>query len=260
MSTHSTRHQEILELLQTKRECSIQSLAAKFGVSGMTVRRDLDLLAEQGRILRTHGGAMLAPGVSFEFAFLRRAKVNQDEKRAIGSLAASLVEDGQSVLLDSGTTTVAIAEHLRTRPGIKVITTSLPIASMLQYSEAVELNLLGGQLRQGFPDLCGPMTESNLDMISPDIAFIGAAAVDGRGCMFTESSMLSRMLAKMVSCAKRAYVVADSSKLGSTALWRYGSLKSTTALITDDLADAAFVGGLTRRGITVLQPKKSPRR
>lgn len=259
MSTHSTRQQDILEILQTMRECSIQDLVSKFGVSGMTVRRDLEILADQGRIVRTHGGAVLAPGVTFEFAFLRRTKLNQAQKRMIGRMAAALVKDGQAVLLDSGTTTVAIAEQLRQGRNIKVITTSLPIASMLQYSETVELNLLGGQLRAGSPDLCGALTESNLEMIRPDVAFVGATAIDANGAIFTESATLSRLLARMVSCANRAYVVADSSKLGGTALWRYGHLKDVAGLITDDQARPAFVAGLVRRGITVLRPSRAQR-
>lgn len=255
----STRQRQILDFLQANGECSIDYFAEKFGTSGMTVRRDLQVLAELGRIIRTHGGATVAPGVSFEFAFLKRTKHNQPQKQAIGRLAASLIGEGQSVLLDSGTTTLAIAEELKHRRGLKVITTSLPIASMLQYNESVEINLLGGQLRAGSPDLSGAITESNLDLLYADLAFVGADGVDERGAVYTESSELSRMLAKMIHNAKEPYVVADSSKLGRTALWRYGDLKQTRGLITDENADAASVAALTRLGIKVLRPARAAR-
>jgi DeoR/GlpR family transcriptional regulator of sugar metabolism len=250
--SHS-RQREILELLKTKGECSIDYFAKRFGTSGMTVRRDLQELAEQGRIIRTHGGATLSPGVSFEFAFLKRTKMNEAQKKAIGRLAASLIQDGQSVVLDSGTTTLAIAEELRQRSGVRVITTSLPIASMLQYNESIEINLLGGQLRPGSPDLSGAITESNLELLCADLAFVGADAVDRRGTVYTEFAELSRMLARMVANAKAPYVVADSTKLDRTALWRFGDLKTMSGLITDGKADPAFVGSLTKAGVKVLR-------
>jgi DeoR/GlpR family transcriptional regulator of sugar metabolism len=256
---HSTRQRQILEILQTTGECSINFFAKEFGTSGMTVRRDLQALADQGRIIRTHGGATLAAGVNFEFAFLKRTKVNERQKRSIGRTAAALIKDGQSVLLDSGTTTLAIAEELRHRRGVKVITTSLPIASMLQYNESIEINLLGGQLRAGSPDLSGAITESNLDLMCADLAFVGADGVDARGAVYTHFSELSRMLAKMVANAKVSYVVADGTKLGPTALWRFGNLKDMSGLITDSKADGAFIAGLIKLGITVLRAPRSAR-
>lgn len=258
MSTmsHSARHHQILDLLQTAGECSIDDLAKKFDVSGMTVRRDLQIMEKQGRIIRTHGGALLAPGVSFEFAFLRRAKHNQPQKRTIAQLAAGLIEDGQSVLFDSGTTTLAIAEQLRQRQGVKVITTSLPIASLLQYNESMEINLLGGQLRAGSPDLSGALTEANLEVICPDLAFIGADAIDDKGFVYTGTSALSGTLSRMIACAKTCYIVADSSKLGRRSLWKVGSLKELSGLITDEKAPTPFVTALTKAGIKVMRPTK----
>jgi DeoR family transcriptional regulator, fructose operon transcriptional repressor len=255
--SHSTRQQEILGILENTDECSIERFAEKFGVSGMTIRRDLETLAKQGRIIRTHGGAVLAAGVNFEFAFLRRTKLNQPQKRAIGQLAAALVGEGQSVLLDSGTTTLAIAERLRTKRRIKVITTSLPIASMLQHNDSIELNLLGGRLRAGSPDLSGALTESNLDLLCADIAFVGADAIDGKGSVFTDSADLPGMLTKMIRSARIAYIVADSTKLGRTAVWRFGDLKQLGGMITDSKAPASFVSGLARLGIKVIRPSRN---
>lgn len=259
MSHSSTRQSQILGMLQTKGECSIDYFAEKFGTSGMTIRRDLQELADQGRIIRTHGGATTAPGITFEFAFLKRTKLNMLQKQAIGQLAASLIKDNQSVVLDSGTTTLAIAKLLRYRKGVKVITTSLPIASMLQYNESIEINLLGGQLRAGSPDLCGAITEANLDLICADLAFVGADAIDTRGTVFTEFSELSRMLARMIANAKTSYVVADSSKLNRTTLWRFGELKQMGGLITDGKADTSFVNNLTKAGIKVLRAPRHGR-
>lgn len=253
---NSSRQAKIIEILQDQGECSIDHLAEKFGTSGMTVRRDLQTLAEHGRVIRTHGGARLASGVNFEFAFLQRTKQAQNEKRAIGKLASDLIQEGQSVILDSGTTTLAIAEHLKLRRNVKVITTSLPIASMLQFNESIEINLLGGQLRAGAPDLSGTITMANLDMIHTDLAFIGADAIDAGGSAYTDSSDLAVMLGKMAQIATTAYVVADSSKLNRTALWKIFHLKKVHGLITDYNASASMVARLGKTGAQVQRAPK----
>ena len=109
----TTRQKEIIDLISASGEGSIQDFAKRFNVSEMTIRRDLDRLALQGMVIRTHGGATLAGQVSFEFSFLNRKKQNHAEKEAIARKAAELVRNGQSVMLDSGTTTLAVARALR---------------------------------------------------------------------------------------------------------------------------------------------------
>lgn len=247
----STRQNQILEILQEQGECKIAFLAEKFGTSEMTVRRDLQDLSDHGRVIRTHGGARLASGVNFEFTFLQRTKLAQREKQAIGKLAADLVKEGQSVLLDSGTTTLAIADHLKLRRNIKVVTTSLPIASMLQFNETIEINLLGGQLRAGAPDLCGAITLANLEMIRTDLAFIGTDAIDAEGAAYTDSADLAVMLTKIARAAAAAYVVADSSKLNRTAMWKLFPMNKVSGLITDHRAPPAFVAQLVKLGVRV---------
>jgi DeoR/GlpR family transcriptional regulator of sugar metabolism len=230
------RHREIIGLLHARGECTVEDLAHSFGVSPMTIRRDLNVLAESGQVIRTHGGAAPAEAVMFEFQFLRRAKLNATAKDRIGAAAASLVRDGQSVLLDSGTTTLCIARHLRERNGITVITTSLPIASVLQRAAGVQTLLLGGYVRREAPDLQGPLTESNLESLRADIAFIGADGIDENGTCYNASLTVARMLSKMIHAAQQVYIVADASKLGRTALASFGHLADFSGLITDATA------------------------
>jgi len=203
----------------------------------MTVRRDLQALAEAGKVIRTHGGAAMAERISFEFDFLKRVKEHEAAKAAIGAAAATLVVDGQSVLLDSGTTTLALSRRLHGRQNLTVITTSLPIASQLQYDQEIAVLLLGGYVRAGSPDLAGALTESNLETLHADVAFIGADGIDARGAVYNQSPEVARMLTKMAAAASRVYVVADHSKLGQTALCRFGHLKDWTGLVTDAKAD-----------------------
>ncbi len=247
-----TRQKKIIDRVSEAGDGSIQEFARQFKVSEMTIRRDLDQLAEQGRVIRTHGGATLAGQVSFEFSFLKRQKHNQIEKETIARRAADLVQDGQSVMLDSGTTTLAIARALRGKKGLTVITTSLPIASELQYQKEIRVLLLGGYLRSGAPDLEGALTESNMEQLRADIAFLGADGIDRKGHAYNASLAVGRMLTKMANSASEVYVTADQSKLGRTALTRYGNIAKWSGLITGRSADKALLTALRRNGVRIL--------
>jgi DeoR/GlpR family transcriptional regulator of sugar metabolism len=221
-------------MLNDRGECTVEEISQAFGVSTMTVRRDLQALADAGRVMRTHGGASAGAQVSFEFRYLDRMQENHKAKEAIGARAAELVKDGESVMLDSGTTTLAIANRLRNRRNLTVVTASLPIASALYGCEGIELLLLGGQLRKDSPDLIGAITESNVDMMKADIAFLGADGIDEEGNVYQASATVAGLLSKMAQPARRVYSVADHTKIGKTALMRFGNIAQWNGLITDD--------------------------
>jgi len=252
MSTMQPRHREILDLLRAKGICSVDFLARRLGVSEMTIRRDLRVVEEDGRVVRTHGGATLAERVAFEFSFLQRTQVNQAAKQAIAAAAVREIGKARTLLLDSGTTTLALAELLKSHTDLTVITTSLPIASTLQFSPGIELLLLGGLLRRDAPDLGGPLTEANLENLRADVAFIGADAIDASGDVYNNSLAVGRMLSKMADSAARVFVLADSSKLGKTGLMRFGQLSKWAALITDERADKSQLRSLKAAGATVI--------
>lgn len=251
--TLDTRRGRIMAELDAHGECAVDDLAQRFGVSGMTIRRDLQALADAGRLIRTHGGAAPSARVSFEFRFLQDAARQHREKDAIASRAAQLVEPGQSVILDSGTTTLAIARKLLAKQPLTVVTTSLPIASALYGHDGVELVLLGGVLRHDFPDLTGPITERNLESLHAHVAFIGADGIDAQGNVYNRAPAQARMLGLMASAAERVYVVADRTKIGRKALMRFGNLGQWQGLITDKGASQSVLAELTRSGVTVLQ-------
>ncbi len=250
-----TRQSEISQWIARQGECSIEELVERFGVSGMTIRRDLQSLSDQGKVIRTHGGAAMAERVSFDFDFLNRQNENQAAKRAIAVAATAQVKDGESVMLDSGTTTLSLAKTLRGKQRLVVITTSLPIASQLQYDQQIEVLLLGGYLRPSSPDLVGALTEANLETLRADVAFIGASGVDRLGNVYQEVPEVARMLSKMAASARRVFVVADGSKLGKTALWRIGRLQDWSALITDAGADRAVLASLKKAKVRIIKAK-----
>jgi DeoR/GlpR family transcriptional regulator of sugar metabolism len=186
--------------------------------------------------------------VLFQFEFHTRSRINQEAKKQIARTAAALVRDGQSVMLDSGTTTLAIALELRNRKHLTLITTSLAIASALQHSVGVQVLLLGGFVRRDSPDLVGIFTETNLESLKSDWAFIGADGIDLHGNIYNGSIEVCHMLKRMAASAKAAYVVADSSKIGRTALMRFGNIADCRGLITDV--------GIQRKQILALQKAK----
>ena len=257
--TTRTRQTRIAAWIAADGECAVDDLARRLGVSGMTVRRDLAALANAGKVIRTHGGAAPAERVSFDFQFLSRMRENQPAKEAIAAIAAGLVGEGQSVMLDSGTTTLALARRLKDKRGLTVITTSLPIASELQFCENVQVLLLGGFVQRGAPDLAGALTESNLESLHADVAFIGADGIDTKGNAYNDSPAVGRMLGKMAAAADRVYVVADSSKLGRAALMRFGNVAMWDGLITDKNVDRTLALALKRARVRMISETRRAR-
>lgn len=246
------RQSHICKLLEAGRELGIAELAEMFSTSEMTIRRDLTKLQQRGQVLRTHGGVMPAERMMFEFDFSARRKDNQLAKRAIAKQAAKLISPPSRVILDAGTTTLELAYEIQGLADLTVITPSLAVASALQFSDEVQTVLLGGVIRRGSPDLTGAMTETMLDMFAADIAFQGADAIDADGWCYNSDLRIAKIDQKMRQRARQVYVLADSSKLGKTALVRNGTLNQVDGLITDDKADPAIIEQLRSAGATVI--------
>jgi len=238
------------ELLKAD-EVSIEDLAGRFDVSRMTIRRDLELLQSHGDAIRTHGGAALARRLTFEFSFRERQEVNRPQKSRIAKRAARYLQDGQVVMLDTGTTTLEIARQLIGLHDVTVVTTSLAIVSALQFAAGVRVVLLGGFLRGGSPDLHGPLTEQNVEMFRADVAFLGADAVDLDGHTYADDLQVVNLDRRMAAGAARVIVVADSSKFGRRGMCRVFGPRDYSLMISDAGIDAELVKRFTQRGIRV---------
>lgn len=246
------RQARIHEAIAQQGECSVEQLARELNVSGMTVRRDLRALEQQGQVIRTHGGATLGRRTTFEFDFLQRVRENLAAKEAIARAAAGLVRGCSSIMLDGSTTTLAIARQLRGRSGLVVITTSLPAAGELQHEPGVQVLLPGGYIRPDSPDLTGSLTEMNLEQLHAEVALLGADGIDPKGFVYTQPPDTTYMLLKMAASADRVYVAADSSKFGKLGLRRFGQLSQWAGLITDDRGDPKFIEALRKQGVNVV--------
>ena len=233
LSTVSQRRQGIRDLFQQSDALSIAELAERLGVSEMTIRRDLNWLESRGQVRRTHGGAVATGRMVFEFDFSARRQAHHSAKQAIAAEAAKRVSPGDRLILDAGTTTLELAHCLKDFEDLTVITPSLAVASELQYSPGVQTVLLGGVIRRESPDLTGMVTEAVLEMFMADIAFQGADGIGPDGAMYTSDMRVATVDRKIRTRAQQTYVLADSSKIGRTALTRHGLVQEVDALITD---------------------------
>ncbi len=246
------RQRELTRMLSRDGEVSTTEAARRFDVSEMTIRRDLAALEDSGIAVRCYGGAMAAQRISFEFAFDERRRRHLEEKRRIGRHAAGLVEPEQTVFLDTGTTTLQVAEALA-GAGVEctVATSSLVIASTLWGREEVDLILAGGRVRRGSPDLVGPGTELMLERLTADVAFVGSDGIDPERGSFAGDLETARVAECMASNARRVVVVADASKLGAAGGARYVSTEGIDDLVADRGADPEHVEALRKRGVQV---------
>jgi DeoR/GlpR family transcriptional regulator of sugar metabolism len=225
------RQDEILRVLKTDGAASIAEMAERFEVSEMTVRRALSKLAGAGLIIRTPGGAMAAPSNSLEKNFLDRARHMAGAKDAIGRAASAQVKEGETVVLDSGTTTRYIARHLASRKGLAVVTTSLAVLEELTGSKGVSVQLTGGVYRRSSHDLFGASVIEALEGIQADKVFFGAAALSfHKGVMNYDAEMPRALL----RAAKQRILVLDSSKIGIDAVYRFCPTTSCDLVITDE--------------------------
>lgn len=234
----NARHQKILEILRLQREVSVLELAEQFNVSPITIRRDLDNLERDGTLTRTHGGAVISHASVIEFAFLERAQDCTEAKAAIARYMASMVQAGTTVVLDTGTTTLEVARAIAGINRLRVLTSSLAIASALHACENIDLVLLGGTARHHSPDLTGPLTEENLTHFQTEMAILGADAVCREG-LYTADLGVARISQAMIGCARENWLVIDSSKFTRRSFVKFARWSEVHHVVTDEgISDA----------------------
>ena len=230
----------------------VTELAAHFGVSGVTIRKDLLTLEAEGRLIRTHGGAIATELSRPELAFEIRERLQADEKARIGVAAARLVHDGESIVFDASTTALATARELKARGGwtqLTVITNGLRIASELAGFPGIRVLMLGGWLRWEALSLVGPLGDGVFSRVNVQTAFVGAAgfAVDsGLSDATEEEAQIKRA---MVNAARTVVAIVDHTKWGHAAFATFCQLDAIDTVITDSDAPAEMIEFLRARPI-----------
>ncbi|MFT4148559.1 MAG: DeoR/GlpR family DNA-binding transcription regulator [Paracoccaceae bacterium] len=247
------RRARIIELLRRDGAAGLKEMSEALGVSVSTLRRDVDYLCENGHIERTHGGAMLKEGRAHGVELDRdiASELNSDAKSQIGRHAAALIQPGQTVILDSGTTTAAAARAARDR-GIRftAVTNDFLVAAILSESPHIQVTVAGGSVRSGTSTLMGADTLQYMHRLRADLAFVGAHAltVDEMSDTSIELAELKRMI---IAAADHPVLLADSSKIFSRAFCAFGAPAGLGRLITDAQVAPDRLAALRGKGTRV---------
>ncbi|MEV4148014.1 DeoR/GlpR family DNA-binding transcription regulator [Amycolatopsis sp. NPDC049691] len=242
------RHELILRALRAEGPAPVGVLAERLGVSQATVRRDLVRLGREGRLTRVYGGAMAAG----DEPFARVAAERADEKDAVARRAADLVADGDTVLLDIGTTAHRLARHLRDR-ALTVITSSLAVYEELKDADDVQLVLLGGVVRRSYHSMVGFLTEDALRQVRAGTVFLGTSGVRADGHVMDSTVVEVPVKRAMVAAADRVVLLADAGKFPGTGLAMVCGPDALDVVVTTPGADEPTCAALREAGVEVLR-------
>jgi DeoR family transcriptional regulator of aga operon len=245
------RRKTILQILNKEGRCRVASLANKLGVSEVTIRMDLDVLEKQGLLRRTHGGAIQNPKTGFERAYQEEEASFHEEKKRIGWHAAEFVSNGDTVILDVGTTVMEVARNLVSHKNITVLTNALNVATFLENYGEISVFVTGGRLRSTQHSLVNPYANLILDKLYADIAFIGVSGIDAHYGVTNVNIPEAEMKVGFINASRRRILVADSSKIGNVAQAKVGKLEDFHLLITDNQAAPEQVRLLQEKGLPV---------
>jgi DeoR/GlpR family transcriptional regulator of sugar metabolism len=238
------RHEDILRILELRERVSVVELTERLGVSEVTVRKDLSLLEEHGHLIRTRGGARLAQDRSRNQSIEHRLSTRPTTKEAIGAAASQFVREGETIYIDSGSTCLAIARHIR-RMDLRVVTNSLDVMNELTDAPSIVLHATGGSFRRDARSLIGPLAVDSVRRFHFDRAFLGSSGVSADGVFSSQNAIESDLKRAVIAQAKRVIVVTDGSKIGTRAFSIFARSRDVHMVVTDgEEGTNAFTGDL----------------
>ncbi len=248
------RRRKILDLLEQEGQITVRELVERFSISAVTARSDLDALGATGAIVRSHGGAVRQLEPTRDYPLRLKGSLHRAEKAQIGRAAANLIQPGEVIILDSGTTTAQVARQLKARAihGITVITDAMNVVAELVDAPGVTVIGIGGLLRPVSLSFVGPQAEAMLKDLHADRLFLAVDGFDLETGPTTPDVLEAQLNGLMIKAAKETTVVADSSKLGRRSVSRISSIEQIHRLITDAKAPEEFVRALRARGVEVI--------
>jgi len=250
------RRQVITDLLEQEGRVSVADLVARFGVTDVSIRRDLTILEDAGRLRRVHGGAVATAQNRLDGGYATKARENRELKVRIGAAAAALIRQDHVVVFDSGSTVAQVAIHtpraLRRGSAITVVTNSLPVVEEISGWDGPHLVVLGGLYLPDHQALVGPQTVADLRELSADIVFVGCDGFSGDAGLTTPHVLVAEVGATMVARAGRVVAVADATKLGRRGFTPIAPLAAVNVLVTNAEADDAQLQVARDAGIEVI--------
>ena len=222
----------LVEYIEKNQYVDIHQLVAEFSVSKATVRRDLEVLADSGVVQLTHGGAKYIRETESELPYDEKRKANSDEKSRIGKAACDLIKEGDTVIIDTGTTTREMVKYLLSRQHIHVITNDVIIAAELAANTAIDLTLTGGNVRKGYYTLCGYYAENFIKQLHADILFLSLDSIDSEfgGAILNMDEVSTKQ--RMMKAAEQIVSLCDHTKYESKALLKVCELSEIDLFIT----------------------------
>ncbi|WP_341486923.1 DeoR/GlpR family DNA-binding transcription regulator [Pararhizobium sp. A13] len=246
----NSRRQSIMNLLMEAGTVTVEELSTRFGVSEMTIHRDLNDLEGDGLLRRIRGGASIEPNNQFEVDFRFRQRLAAKEKDRIAKAAADQIESGQTVIIDDGSTAGGVARYIADKQPLTVITSNLAVIELLAGKEGITLITLGGQYSKKFHGFFGLLTEEALRSLRADIAFMSASSVYGTSAFHREQeSVQAKRL--MMRASERTFLLVDHGKFGKRALQFLCELDEFTGVLTGSKPDEGSLESLRSAGIPI---------
>lgn len=247
------RRDSIIQILNKEGKVRVDELSEKFSVTTVTIRNDLDFLEKKGILHRTHGGALIRKNVYEDPTLEEKQKLHSEEKQRIGQKAIEMIEDGDSILLDSGTTTLEISRNIESKKNLTVMTNAIQIAMDLTSKSDINVMLTGGTIRKESYSLVGPDAEKMISNYFFDKLFLGVDGLDIEHGLTTPNPMEAQLNRIMVQRAQKVIAVTDSSKFGRHSFSYICDLDVISSLITDKNITEEFERQLFKRNIEVIK-------
>ncbi|MFC0180910.1 DeoR/GlpR family transcriptional regulator [Thorsellia kenyensis] len=236
----SNRHKGILALVQQNNYVSTDELVAHFNVSAQTIRRDLNELAEQNKILRHHGGAAL-PSSSVNSAYVDRKDMWSNEKAKIATRAAKLIPNGSSLFIDVGTTPEAVALALTHHSELKIVTNNINVAHLFSGREDIQLIIAGGEVRTRDGAIVGEATIEFINQFHLDFGVLGISGIDSSGTLLEFDHHEARTKKAIIENSRQTILVSDHSKFGRPAIAKVGDAKQINYIVTNQFPDEEYI-------------------
>ncbi|MDO4344750.1 MAG: DeoR/GlpR family DNA-binding transcription regulator [Eubacteriales bacterium] len=250
---HQERQKKILEYIRQKPSVSVTELSDIFKVSTVTIRKDLNKLNGDGKIERTHGGAMSLNKSSYEETEDAKESINIAGKQEIAAKALPLVEEGSTILLDAGSTTLELAKLLveKKLKGVTIITYALNIANVFSHSKEYNLVMLGGQFRHGMMSFVGPYTVQMLKGLHADRGFLGINGYTLEEGLTTPNPYEAEVKRNIVARSKECYLMADTNKYGKAYMAKVADISDIDGIITNAGLSPMIQSSLEERGVRI---------
>lgn len=246
------RRQEILRQIAQQERVSVAGLSQRLGVSEVTIRADLQALAERKLIIRTHGGAIPADGGMYEFALAMRRQRQVQEKSRIGEIGAAMVFDGDAIFLDSSSTALTIVRHLKSRRQLTIITNSLAVAQEMQDIPRITVVMPGGTLQNDTASLIGIDGLEMLRKFNIQKGFFGAHGLNLPEGLTDVSADEAEVKRHLVTMCRQTIAVLDATKWGRVGLASFAQLEEIDTIITDAHAPTDLMDQVRTAGIEVV--------